>query len=154
MTPEMINNIIELNKKKAPLSFEEYYNKRLVEECKYFLENPKFSVKYFIVWAILRKNIRDMALKEYKQKWPLAPIIKINNELDSAKESVIDAKELIIDDKELVICDKESVISDYDIIEESNIIEEDATCALDLDNVQSVSKKEVRRSSRLKNKSN
>ena len=140
MTPEMINNIIELNKKKAPLSFEEYYNKRLVEECKYFLENPKFSVKYFIVWAILRQNIRDMALKEYKQKWPLAPIIKINNELDSDKESVIS--------------DKESVISDYDIIEESNIIEEDATCALDLDNVQSVSKTEVRRSSRLKNKSN
>ena len=147
MTPEMINNIIELNKKKAPLSFEEYYNKRLVEECKYFLENPKFSVKYFIVWAILRQNIRDMALKEYKQKWPLAPIIKINNELDSAKELIIDAKEL-------VICDKESVISDYDIIEESNIIEEGATCALDLDNAQSVSKTEVRRSSRLKNKSN
>jgi hypothetical protein len=147
MTPEMINNIIELNKKRAPLSFEEYYNKRLVEECKYFLENPKFSVKYFIVWAILRKNIRDMALKEYKKKWPLAPIIKINNELDSANESVIDAKELVIDDKELVI-------SDYDIIEESNIIEEDATCALDLDNAQSVYKTEVRRSSRLKNKSN
>ena len=147
MTPEMINNIIELNKKRAPLSFEEYYNKRLVEECKYFLENPKFSVKYFIVWAILRKNIRDMALKEYNRKWPLAPIIKINNELDSAKESVIDAKEL-------VICDKESVISDYDIIEESNIIEEDATCVLELDNVQSVSKTEVRRASRLKNKSN
>ena len=110
MTPEMINNIIELNKKKAPMTFEEYYNKRFMEECKYVAETPTFRMNYIAVTTQLQNAIREMSLKEYTDKWPLSRIIK--------KESVICEKELIIDNN--------SFISDYDIIEESldNIIEE------------------------------
>ena len=110
MTPEMINNIIELNKKKAPMTFEEYYNKRFMEECKYVAETPTFRMNYIAVTTHLQNAIREMSLKEYTDKWPLTRIIK--------KESVICEKELIIDNN--------SFISDYDIIEEShdNIIEE------------------------------
>ena len=155
MTPEMINNIIEINKKKAPMSFEEYYNKKLLEECKYFIENPNFSIKYCMVMTHLKRNIREMALKEYKQKWPYTPIIQKksnstntnNNVSDNTNDAVIDnSKESIIDNDELVICDKESVISEFDIIDEESYSE--------VDNVQQVSNTELRRSSRLKNKSN
>jgi hypothetical protein len=103
MTPEMINTIIESNKKKAPLSFEAYYNKRFMEECKYVADTPTFRLNYIEVTTHLQQAIRAIALKEYNEKWPLVPIIKINNELDT---------ELI---KEL---DNKSVISDYDILDE------------------------------------
>ena len=68
MTPEMINNIIEINKKKAPMSFEEYYNKKLLEECKYFIENPKFSMKYMMVMAHYH-TLRQKTLEEYNKKY-------------------------------------------------------------------------------------
>ena len=115
-----------------------------MEECKYFVENPKFSMKYAMIMSYLQKDIREKALKEYKEKWPGSPIDQSTNTIQIA---------LPVQPLEQAH-DTESVISDYDIIEESNIIEEDATCALDLDNAQSVYKTEVRRSSRLKNKSN
>jgi hypothetical protein len=99
MTPEMINNIIESNKKKSPMTFEAYYNKRFMEECKYVSETPTFRMNYIDATTQLQQAIREMALKEYKEKWPLSPIIKINNELG---------------------IDNKSVISDYDIIDEDD----------------------------------
>ena len=130
MTPEMINNIIELNKKKSPMTFEAYYNKRFMEECKYVSETPTFRMNYIQVTTHLQQAIREIALKEYKEQWPLAPIIKINNELDN-----------------------KSVISDYDILEECDLesVKSDQISNSDQDQ-EELQPQPTRRSTRLKNK--
>jgi len=127
MTPEMIKKLNELKMKntpKPPLTYKEYYNKRFLEECKYFIENPKFSIKYMMVMSHLQKNIRTKTLKEYKAKYPGAPI-------DEEKPSI--NIEPVGGD------DNESVISDYDIVDNID----------SLDNV-----KPLRRSQRIKNDKN
>jgi hypothetical protein len=130
MTPEMINKIIESNKKKAPLSFEAYYNKRFKEECKYVADTPTFRMNYIEVTTHLLQAIREIALKEYKENWPLAPII--NNEL-------------------VTELDNKSVISDYDILDECDLesVESDQIS----NSVQDQEEPQpTRRSTRLKNK--
>jgi len=91
MTPEMITKLNEIRKKKKPTelipTYKEYYNKRFLEECKYFIENPKFSMKYMMVMAHLQKNIKEKTLKEYKEKYPGAPINNIY-EIDQKNKSV------------------------------------------------------------------
>jgi len=139
MTPEMINNIIESNKKKAPISFESYYNKRFMEECKYISETPSFRMNYIAVTTHLQKTIRDMALKEYKEKWPLVPIIK--NKTD-----------LVIDNELDTELDKDSVISDYDILEEYDV----ESVQSQIDNIEELQPPQppqpTRRSTRLRTK--
>jgi hypothetical protein len=127
MTPEMINKIIESNKNKAPLSFEAYYNKRFREECKYVADTPTFRMNYIEVTTHLQQAIREIALKEYKENWPLAPIIKINNELDN-----------------------KSVISDYDILEECEL--ESVKSDQDQIDQEELQPQLIRRSTRLRNK--
>ena len=115
MTPEVAKKLVELQRKhiKPPISFEEYYNKRFLEECKYFVENPKFSFKYMMVMSHLQKTIREKCLKEYNKKYPGAieeqqkkanPNVKTNNA--DATATATDAIE------------SESINSDYDICDE------------------------------------
>ena len=125
MTPDMIKHLNDL-KKKAPMSFEAYYNKRFMEECKYFVENPKFSIKYAMVMSYLRKDIREKARKEYKEKWPGSPIEESNNKfpyVHTVKPNYI--------------------INNYDIISEEDVENENE------DNIQN-----LRRSKRLLNNAN
>lgn len=56
-------------------TFEEYFEKRYLEECKYIVENPRFSISNMIFVSRLRENVRRMALDEYKKKYPLSQII-------------------------------------------------------------------------------
>ena len=179
MTPEMIKNLNDLKKKapnvkapnvkapnvkapnvKAPMSFEAYYNKRFLEECKYFIENPKFSMKYAIVMSYLQKDIREKALKEYKEKWPGSPI-----EQSKDKNKITHQVKLVNNSHTEKSQDTESVISDYDIIEEDDIIDEDDVDSVHSDQSvnsdQSVSEElnsepqpNLRRSKRLLKKSN
>jgi len=124
MTPDMIKHLNDL-KKKAPMTFEAYYNKRFMEECKYFVENPKFSIKYAMVMSYLQKDIREKSLKEYKEKWPGSPIEELNNKfpyVHTVKPNYI--------------------INNYDIISKEDVENEDE------DNIQN-----LRRSKRLQNKS-
>ena len=143
MTPEMLAKFNELRKKptftpsidsvsKPPLSYREYYNKRFLEECKYFIENPKFSMKYMMVMSHLQHNMKTKTLKEYKEKYPGAPINDIY-EVDSKEtqthtsgrapysRSIIqpikkNSSPIINEDYDNI--DTVSVASDYDIIDE------------------------------------
>ena len=163
MTPEMIKNINDLKKKapnvkapnvKAPMSFEAYYNKRFLEECKYFIENPKFSMKYAMVMSYLQKDIREKALKEYKEKWPGSIVNQPSQSIE--KNKITHQVKLVNHTHTEKSQDTESVISDYDIIDDG-----------DVDSVQSVNSEQsvseelhhesqpnLRRSKRLLKKSN
>ena len=141
MTPDMAKKFAEIQKKKQlplkpPMTFKEYYNKMFLEEAKYFIENPKFSIKYAMVMAHLQKTIREKALKEYKEKYPGAPIDEPDQIVEQFEELVNDevAEVLSVD------CDEtESVMSEYDIVDDPTIYNEEKTS--------------VRRSKRLQNKS-
>ena len=122
MTPEMINHLNDL-KNKAPMTFEAYYNKRFMEECKYFVENPKFSMKYAMIMSYLQKDIKEKALIEYNEKWPGSLVSHSRQSVETIK-------------------DNESVISDYDIIDENTINEDDVVSE----------EKPLRRSKRLQTK--
>ena len=137
MTPDMIKHLNDLKKKapnvKAPMSFEAYYNKRFMEECKYFVENPKFSIKYAMVMSYLQKDIREKALKEYKEKWPGSPV----NQNGQPSQPIETSK------------DNESVISDYDIIDDAQSVQ--SINSEDLEPKQVPEQTNLRRSKRLKN---
>jgi len=136
MTPEMIKHLNELKKKepnvkapnvkapnvkapnvKAPMSFEAYYNKRFLEECKYFIENPKISIKYAMVMSYLQKDIREKALKEYKEKWPGSMVSQPNQSIDKIQIAHTVQPVQPLEQSQ----DTESVISDYDIIDEDDV---------------------------------
>ena len=91
MTPEMLTKFNEVRKKNKQTesipTYKEYYNKRFLEECKYFIENPKFSMKYMMVMGHLQKNIKEKSLKEYKEKYPGVPINDIN-EIDQKNKTI------------------------------------------------------------------
>ena len=80
MTPEMAKKFAEIQKKKQQLpekptmTFKQYYNKMFLEEAKFFIENPKFSMKYMMMIAHLQKTIKEKAMKEYQEKYPGYPI--------------------------------------------------------------------------------
>ena len=74
MTPEMLKFINSSRLESVP-TFEEYFEKRYLEECKYLVENPRFSISHMIFASKLRENVRRMALEEYKKKYPLSQII-------------------------------------------------------------------------------
>jgi hypothetical protein len=149
MTPEMIKNIKNLKKKapnvkapnvKAPMTFEAYYNKRFMEECKYFVDNPKFSIKYAMVMSYLQKDIREKALKEYKEKWPFGMSGHYSYTLQPLEQSQ----------------DTESVISDYDIIDEDDAqsVHSAQSAFEDLEPKQIPEQPNLRRSKRLLKNSN
>jgi hypothetical protein len=139
MTPEMAKKFAELKKKnqklppKPTMTFNEYYNKMFLEEAKYFVENPKFSMKYMMVMTHLQKTIKERSLKEYQEKYPGAPID------EPKKMSTHDVEQDNIDQFEQV--EDGSVMSDYDVIDESTINE-----------VNFVEEKTLRRSKRLQTK--
>ena len=74
MTPEMLKFINNSRLESMP-TFEEYFEKRYLEECKYIVENPRFSISNMIFVSRLRENVRRIALDEYKKKYPLSQII-------------------------------------------------------------------------------
>ena len=74
MTPEMLKLINNSRVESMP-TFEEYFEKRYLEECKFLAENPRFSITNMIFASKLRENVRRMALDEYKKKYPLSQII-------------------------------------------------------------------------------
>tara|TARA_B100001121_G_scaffold246813_1_gene222040 strand:- start:206 stop:610 length:405 start_codon:yes stop_codon:yes gene_type:complete len=91
MTPEMLK-FINSSKLESVPTFEEYFEKRYLEECKYLVENPKFSISHMIFASKLRENVRRMALEEYKKKYPLSQIIlksKSESNLVSISEETI-----------------------------------------------------------------
>jgi len=118
MTPEMAKKFAEIQKKKQQLPekptmiFKQYYNKRFLEEAKFFVENPKFSMKYMMVMAHLQKTIKEKSIKEYQEKYPGYPI----DELETINEV-----ESTTNDDKCTQTDTESVMSDYDIIDDTNL---------------------------------
>jgi len=117
MTPEMAKKFADLQKKnkklpeKPTMTFKQYYNKRFLEEAKFFIENPKFSMKYMMVMAHLQKTIKEKALKEYQEKYPGYPADE--NEIFSNIEKPSNDKSSQTN--------TESVMSDYDIIDDTNL---------------------------------
>ena len=115
MTPEMVKKFSELQKKKNKLpekptmTYKQYYNKRFLEEAKYFVENPKISMKYMMVMTYLQKTIKEKTLKEYKEKYPGYPI--------DENEIVINTEQTTNDKSSQT--DTESIMSDYDIIDDN-----------------------------------
>lgn len=110
MNAEMAKKFVELQKKnnktKVP-TYQEYYNKRFLEECKYFVENPKFSFKYMMVMSHLQKTIREKCLKEYNKKYPGA-----------IEEQQKKAKPNVKTNSATNAIESESINSDYDICDE------------------------------------
>ena len=140
MTPEMAAQFAELRKrqkleqmeKRQPtISFNQYYNRRFLEEAKFFVENPKFSIKYMMVMTHLKQSIKEMCIKEYKQKYPGYPIneneIEIENEIENQGSDN----------------NPESIVNGYDIIDDVVTFD---------DSVQNIEKPQLRRSKRLQNK--
>ena len=74
MTKETLTLINNSRLESMP-TFEEYFEKRYLEECKYVSENPRFSISNMIFVSRLRENVRRIALDEYKKKYPLSQII-------------------------------------------------------------------------------
>ena len=74
MTKETLTLINNSRLESMP-TFEEYFEKRYLEECKYLAENPRFSISNMIFVSRLRENVRRIALDEYKKKYPLSQII-------------------------------------------------------------------------------
>jgi len=117
MTPEMAKKFAEIQNKKQQLTekptmtFKQYYNKRFLEEAKFFIENPKFSMKYMMMMAHLQKTIKEKTLKEYQEKYPGYLIDE--NELSIEYEKTTNDK--------CTQTDTESVMSDYDILDDTNL---------------------------------
>ena len=74
MTKETLTLINNSRLESMP-TFEEYFEKRYLEECKFLVENPRFSISNMIFVSRLRENVRRIALDEYKKKYPLSQII-------------------------------------------------------------------------------
>ena len=158
MTPEMIKKFTDLQKKKQDLppkptmTFNQYYNKMFLEEAKYFVENPKISMKYMMVMTHLQKTIKERSLKEYKEKYPGYPIdepkqMSTHDEVnvnEDKLDNVVDNVDNVNEDKVANVNEDEteSVMSEYDIIDE-NTISNELNC---------VEEKPLRRSKRLQTK--
>ncbi len=56
-------------------------NKRYLESIKDFLENPKFSMKYFMVMANIRNCIFEKCKEEYTEKYNLTSDFFIRNKI-------------------------------------------------------------------------
>ena len=129
MTPEMAKKFAEIQKKKQQLpekptmTFKQYYNKRFLEEAKFFIENPKFSMKYMMMMAHLQKTIKEKALKEYKEKYPGYPI----------DENEIVIKHENLDNDKSTQAGTESIMSDYDIIDTNMVPSNDDSYDLNED---------------------
>ena len=90
MTPEMLKLINNSRLESVP-TFEEYFEKRYLEECKFLAEHPRFSITNMIFASKLRENVRRMALDEYKKKYPLSQIIlKSKSESNLVKDNQSD----------------------------------------------------------------
>ena len=143
MTPEMIKIFTDLQKKKQDLppkptmTFNQYYNKMFLEEAKYFVENPKISMKYMMVMTHLQKTIKERSLKEYKEKYPGYPI---DEPKQMSTHDDVNVNEDTLDN--VNVDETESVMSEYDIIDE-NTISNELNC---------VEEKPLRRSKRLQTK--
>ena len=131
MTPEVAKKLVELQRKhiKPPISFEEYYNKRFLEECKYFVENPKFSFKYMMVMSHLQKTIREKCLKEYNKKYPGAIESQQKNDNTNAYQEETTKSHANTNEYQVQVkatkatnvtevVESESINSDYDICDE------------------------------------
>ena len=131
LTPEMLNLINESRRKNIP-TFEEYFNKKYLEECKIFFEKPRFSIKSMIIMNQMREVVRNRCIKEYKELYPWASIEnqKKDTKNNTSKNDTFD-KEFVILDKELEIYEDENQNKDKND-----------------DSIQ------LRRSTRLKNKNN
>ena len=127
-----------MNKEKKYTNFEEYYNKRYLEECKVFLEKPKFSMKYMMIMSHLREVVRNQCLKEYKQKYPWASIENQKNEIKNSDSF----------DTEFVILDKNETNLQNENENENNRIKSKKVTNSLKENTS------IRRSERLKNKNN
>ena len=106
--PDAIKLINEQRKKNIP-TFEDYFNKRYLEECKYFVENPKFSFKYMLFVSHLKENVKKMALKEYNKKYP-GVLTETNN---SMKTNNLTHPNITMNIKSA----KNKIEDEYDIIE-------------------------------------
>jgi len=172
MTPEMAKKFAELRKKKNNLpekptmTFTQYYNKRFLEEAKFFIENPKFSMKYMMVMAHLQKTIKEKSIKEYKEKYPGYPIDDnekvIENEHVIENEQVIE-NELVIENEQVIEnhkmtndkssqTDTESIINDYDMIDDTIVVTNNEISSLLVTTDVVKDKKSLRRSRRLQTK--
>ena len=75
----MKNNLKKTRKPSE--DFDTYFNKKYLEEAKVYLENPKFSYKYFLFLSHIRQNILEKSKKEYIEKYNLE-----NNFFDKNKK--------------------------------------------------------------------
>jgi len=153
MNAEMAKKFVELQKQKNQVkvpTYQEYYNKRFLEECKFFVENPKFSMKYMMMMSYLQQTIKEKTIKEYKEKYPGHPMDTNIYKIAGANNANNDAN----DDN-----DNESVISDYDVIDDNDThinekdeSEESKEEIKPVKKIDSTQTKQIRRSSRLKTK--
>ena len=65
--------------------FYTFFNKNYMKEIKDFLENPKFSMKYFMVMAQIRQNVFEKSKIEYIEKYKLPKDYFTHNKVDLYK---------------------------------------------------------------------
>ena len=85
MNPEVMMDIIKKrnDSKFNKDEFYSYFNKKYLESIKDFLDNPKFSMKYFMVMANIRETIFEKCKNEYIEKYNLSPDFFTRNKITS-----------------------------------------------------------------------
>lgn len=76
---------LEKNQQKPSENFNDFFNKKYNEAIKPFIENPKFSMKYFLVMANIRQVIFEQSKKDYITKYNLSSDYFENNKVDLYK---------------------------------------------------------------------
>ena len=76
---------LKKNQQKPSENFYDFFNKKYNEAIKSFIDNPKFSMKYFIVMANIRQVIFEQSKKDYISKYNLSSDYFEKNKVDLYK---------------------------------------------------------------------
>lgn len=84
---QTLANVYKANqhKRKPSVDFNIFFNEKYNEAIKSFIDNPKFSMKYFLVMANIRHVIFEQSKKDYISKYNLSSDYFEKNKVDLYK---------------------------------------------------------------------
>lgn len=83
-TLKNINKMYQ-NRRKPSVDFNSFFNEKYNEAIKSFIDNPKFSMKYFLVMANIRQFVFERSKKDYISKYNLSTDYFEKNKVDLYK---------------------------------------------------------------------
>ena len=84
---QTLANVYKANqqKRKPSQDFNSFFNTKYHEAIKSFIDNPKFSMKYFLVMANIRQVVFEQSKKDYISKYNLSSDYFEKNKVDLYK---------------------------------------------------------------------